>query len=389
MEWSDFYVTLISSESSQYYPANNSCHFENHLSKAINLPDNIFEVGLVSLSYTHPELVVRQQDTGVKEKITQEKNTFFKGEAQTLTIYEYSGAEIAVRKPQNRQMDYLQVLIENEVKGPKSSLQITELVISETESKSVLTWIDTEKERNLEISNEFARAFGFEILFFRPGRYTSSNYRDQLYYDSLPYQFRFSFNLSYWAKTPLVLNEPDLYTPASFVTRLADAFRSRKYKVGFILSKAKDTLTVRIYQPNLRFQLSNKINEILGIDRSFLFENEKTQLFLPKTFTNAKPEEVVPNNIVTWKPSNAIYVYSDIVNEQFIGSKALSVLRIIHGQGDPNSSVEHNFQSVFYFTPSRTHVRSISLSLRLEDGTYLNPTDNPTIAVLHFKKKWV
>jgi hypothetical protein len=388
MEYSDIYVTLDSSSSPTYYPSNTSSNFTVQLAMPISLPPNVFEVGLSSIRFTQPPSTVAHTPTTTRE-ISKIKKTFFSNVPQNATIYEYAEADIAVRKPQNKEVDYLQLAIENEFKGSQASLLITEQVISEIDSKSTLTWADPEKKRTLELPYEIARTFGFINTRFQPGRHISETFRDKMFYQSLPADKRFVFKVSYWTKSALLISEPLSYSMESFISNLAESFRAAKHKIGFLKSKDNTTLTIKNFNTNTRFQLPNVVSKILGIDENFVFQQEKTVLILPTSLISASPESIEPITVVNWADSNEIYIHSDIIESQRIGSSVLPVMRIIEPLNMPNTRALVEFKTVHYLPPSRLDMHNIQLSLKTKFGSAIPATDYPTIAVLHFRNRWV
>jgi len=269
----DFYVTVSSSDSPLFFPSNEACDFKTQLSKPINLPAGAYEVGLHSLS-----IFLAPVPEVVKEPIIESLKSFFKGERAYANVYTRRQTHIHMNK--SADLDELQILVEARFKEVKTKLLITKLIVSETETKSVITWEDPQHNRYLEIPEELARSYGFTIRVFAPGRYESEQMRDPVYYSSIDPGVSLVFRCFFFEISQVEFSEPKAYSLEELIHTLSDAFSAAKLAVGFIQSKTKGAVNVRIQDENLSFILSPNLCELFGIERNDTFRGSKTPVFI-------------------------------------------------------------------------------------------------------------
>jgi len=216
--------------------------------------------------------------------------------------------------------------------------------------------------------------------------------RDFSYYASVDTGEVFNFRIFEWETTRIEFSEPESYSVESLIHKLSDTFVSTKFQVGFIQSKNKLTLTVRIHQPNISFILSPNLCKLFGIEENYTFRGNKTQMFLPERLLKLEDDE--EDNIVppakVWNPKNQIFVHTNIIEPQLIGSKSLPVVRIFEAsEKSINTLVFFESNPVLYLLPNCEQLSVIHIKVTNEDQISLPDTQTPTTATLHFRRKLI
>jgi len=385
----DFYVSLHSDESHKVYPNNRSSVFENRLSREIFVPIDVYEVGLVELQFKQPEPPEPLESEAEQiQAVTINQPVFFPTQSETITLYSTSTSEITIVKPQGN-LDFFQTFANEKFKELKFNLQIQEEIPEEGKSLSILKWEPVENS-TLVIPDQIAAVLGFETSNFSAGEHKSTLNRNNSAFDELPDADILTFSSVVWIQTPVVISEPEKFNTESLILTVAAAVKAKKFKIGFIISKDSDILSIKIHQSDVRLQFSPTINKIFGLKDDHIFNQRVTDLLLPKFLVDLRTKNIIapktkPSHVI-WEDRKQIYVQTNIVEEQRIGEKSLSVLRIVQ-MSESNSLLSVNFSPVIYLPLNTSYIRSIRVWLSDAKNQVVKETNYPTSVILHFRKR--
>ena len=123
-----------------------------------------------------------------------------------------------------------------------------------------------------------------------------------------------------------------------------------------------------------RIKLRNDLARVLGFDHDTLIRGT----------TQVGAYLATPSGGFT-----AMYVYTDIIQEQFVGDYNATLLRTIPIQGrkhgDPiNSNI---FNTIYYMPVSKRLINTIEIKLADDGGAPVVFTEGKVIVVLHFRRK--
>jgi len=358
----DFFVTLYSSDSVEYFPRNSSSDFTVQLPRTLSLHYGLYEVGLQSLSFFH------YQEKKVNEppvKDLKRIKTFFEGQRPYATVYKRLVGEVFVQKPVDQNIGYLQALISSIFRDSSVDAVFTELIVGSL-SRSVLHWTD-KKGRKLVIPDDVAEVFGFTTKEFLPGTHESEAYRDIEFYNAIPDNTPFRFQIVEVVQHETVeFKEPSEYSLESLCHMIADSFLSAKYQIGFLLNKEKNGITVRINQDKTSFIFSKIVGELFGLREDFEFVDKNTQFLVSEKLRNleADKDEDLPVP-VEWKDFSQVLVHTDLIDYQIIGSKQQPVIKIFPlDEKGINKRVHYQEMPVIYVQTSGEDVSTIRVQLK-------------------------
>ena len=86
-------------------------------------------------------------------------------------------------------------------------------------------------------------------------------------------------------------------------------------------------------------------------------------------------------------PINSLYIYSDIVEHQFVGDEVAPLLRVVAVTGSNNYGeiVNRIFTSPHYIPVSRNYIETIRLDIRDDTGEKIQFSPGKVLIKLHFK----
>jgi len=287
MELDSFHVYSQSNDCGTLYPENSSTNFCSDLSIPITLPECLYEVGLVEITYrlekTLPEEAV---STTVAKNSSVNTKKFFITPTESFTVFTANTVSLSVTKPAGDNLSILTSLIASEFQKQGYSLEITEL-FGETQEQAttILRWADTTNNRTLVLPAELSTFLGFSSTSFQPGVHKSQNPRKSEY-DAFQDGKVFLFSMYYWEKKAGTVNEPEKYNTESLFLSLAAGLRQSKAKIGILHIIANHIAQVRIYEEGVQLKFSANLNKLLGLPDNFIFSLPKTTLHLPKKLVN-------------------------------------------------------------------------------------------------------
>ena len=83
---------------------------------------------------------------------------------------------------------------------------------------------------------------------------------------------------------------------------------------------------------------------------------------------------------------NGIYVYSDIVEHQFVGDNMAPLLRVIQADRQSGKNIYHIYEKPYYLPVTRQRIDTIEISLRIDFGETLIFESRRVLVKLHFKR---
>lgn len=382
----DFYVSLFSDNSFEYFPNNNSSLFQNKLFTPITFSDGLFEIGLCQITYHEPS--VKPITPTPPSPVSPKKfDLFFPNTGDNVvTVYTYSEAEFHIKKISSGDMSAFNVHMNNIFIEFKVPARFTEIYDGQDEPTMKLYWNDA--TRTFRIQQDIADALGFDQLDFTMGEYKAKRRRNPQPYLDLPNDHTFVFICWKWIPTTVNVVEPSKYEFEYLLHAIIDALDSHDHEIGLIQSKSGDILFVKLKDPRKQIKFSKKINSILGVDENYIFSQLSTTLYLPKeTIAIGQPDDIIVPDQNPITNRNQIYVICNVIENQFVGSTSLPVLRILQRTNQTNVEISNIFTPVFYMTLKDSHVSYIQLSLINEKFELLEKTSFPTTAILHVRKK--
>jgi hypothetical protein len=124
-------------------------------------------------------------------------------------------------------------------------------------------------------------------------------------------------------------------------------------------------------------KISQKLSYILGFDgkTEFVIETSNKQTYYATTTPNRKGG------------CEHMFIYSDIVQPQVVGSNLVPLLRMINLKGEENETITTIFPRPYYLPLARNVFDIISVVLCNEFGEELHMHKGQVTIVLHFKKR--
>lgn len=157
------------------------------------------------------------------------------------------------------------------------------------------------------------------------------------------------------------------------------------YNIGMVMRKRARQIQYSGFN-SIRMALSKKVNDFLGIPETFVFSGSGSiaisdDIIFPDKRTPIEP--VKP--IIPW---SKILVMCDVIQDQVVAGKSQKLLAILE-RGESEELQRHHYESeaLVYKAVSRPLLSQITISLKTDHNTFLDLCDQPTICVLHFRKK--
>jgi len=85
--------------------------------------------------------------------------------------------------------------------------------------------------------------------------------------------------------------------------------------------------------------------------------------------------------------TDALYVYSNIVENQIVGNTRVPLLRIVHVHGHHGDVIEKTFHSPHYIPVLCKEIDNIEVEIKSDSGHLIPFEYGKTVAKLHFRKK--
>jgi hypothetical protein len=386
----NFYITVSSGASKNYYPENTSSSFKNHLSLPVKQG---YEVGLSQLFYfdnfepsmphprphTPPPLEVKSFfDASTKNatvKISQEKHIwkldFFKQTNQHVTSF---------ISQVNEKLIYY--------KTTKFSIVIDMRLVNGIVTP-VLEFKDESKKLLIRLSPMLVKVFGLSQEVFEAGEYYSTGSLVSVdlveAYQTLSIETPTEINLYKKLSFDIVLNEPSLYNIDNFTDTVILGLQKEGLSINFY----------RVYDNNMKLEMENiksisfseRVNRILGLNDDYIFSEAETEFIVPNELVsgmeNSIPELPEPEEKVE---QNLILVLSNIAKPQRFMGQMCEIIKIINRKQVVNNYVEVVLNPVAYTSLKEEDLSHIQIQLVNADFKPLSNNTSYTTAVLHFRR---
>ena len=113
---------------------------------------------------------------------------------------------------------------------------------------------------------------------------------------------------------------------------------------------------------------------------------KKTEILLPKPPMTDKTNTVTATYPLDMSGGvNGIYVYTDIVEHQFVGDKMAQLLRVLPVDWISDQHIYHINEKPYYIPVTRQRIDHIEISLRTDFGEPLVFESSKVMVKLHFK----
>ena len=395
-----FFATLYSSDSKEYFPANNTSDFRNRLQLPIN-NDGDLEVGLVELHYSdnfEPESPVKPavapKPVPVPIVPKQGEKKFFNNPKDGIINTMMFVEEVFRFKKDSINMP-LKVFISkltqhfDGLTNRKFKLAFGADITPAKEDISDIRF-ETSDDLTLELSTELAQVLGYDTTRFQAGTFKSSRPMDLTKFLKFSVDQLFVIRIWKYIRDTVIVAEPTSYDWEDLASDIVVAMEAKFFDIGFIVSTEDDIKKARIYieTPNLEFQFSKRLNRLLGKPESHWFRTEEDEFIIPPDQIPVAPPPVPekPEPVIAKK--NLLLVHSNLVYPQYFGNCMLPLLRTVSRPKSINSETILQFDSVHYLPLKDTHVPSIHLQLTDEHLKLLPFMDKPTTALLHFRARY-
>jgi hypothetical protein len=273
MDWNDHHVTLFANNSLSYWPSITSSDVINHLSRPLDTPPSLYEVGLVGMSMRDEAHEVIDSTAYTANQNSNNKPSFFKVNLR-LTVLKYETLQLTIPKNSAVKLHIALSLMNKIFRERRLQLEIQEIFITEADINTRIIWSDLIKQKTLDLPTELAAMLGFDRYDFAPGTYIS-----EYNYDKLPDKHNFEFEFVNWQKYAVKFPEPPSFTIDSFGITLANSFCQNGFKIGLIQSKTISYIPIKIFDFELRVSFSPFGNKLLGIGEGYIFQTFKYNLF--------------------------------------------------------------------------------------------------------------
>ena len=122
------------------------------------------------------------------------------------------------------------------------------------------------------------------------------------------------------------------------------------------------------------FKESEELNRILGFD-------------LPERyFTLPIPSQSIAIVPLLVEKTPSLYIYSDIVEDVYVGDSKVPLLRTVPIQGVRGQNVTITFHKPFYKPLAKVYINSILIEVKDDTGKEISFTSGKVICTLHFRK---
>lgn len=232
---------------------------------------------------------------------------------------------------------------------------------------------------------------GFSGNDFDEGTYTSDLPLNLEEFEKLPATTVFRIEKRKWVINKIILEQ--LYDPTldDICISISAGCAKKGFTVQAVVDEEENTLTINTFEDNIYVTLSSFLNQYLKIPWRTEFKNSTT-VTVPRNVIN--PYEPFARTYLKSTESlrilspNKIFVVSTLCTQHFYESKQLPYLQVFNRtEGRQEITFEANPPIYIQVSPFETSTINIKL---LDDNLNLLPIrDEPTVCLLHFKKKWL
>jgi hypothetical protein len=362
---SSFFITLKSDMSLDYFPANKSNCFTNHLCRPIECDYTKCEVGLVEVFLTPTKNASVFSSQSAKED--------FQISVQTGKI---DFVQIPISKsPTPKIQEWIthinKTLEDNNMKKIIFSFQI----LDSSEVIKVKIVNNYTEYQLVTINMTAARALGFTQTDFGHGEFISNLVPSESLYIQLPQKG--AMLIKFFAEPTItnvsLKNVDSVVEYFDLISAINVGFEDAKIPTEMSASGDEVHIEVKSGEPQ-RIQMSPKLNKVFGFAPDHVFKVVKEFSF--------------ENKIKLEEDGDKYIFLSNIVKPQYLGGTMMNVLRIFpKNTADSSSEIHIKFENVIYLPMSPTPIDNISFHISDEKREFMLLSDKPLTTTLHVRRR--
>lgn len=357
---SSFYVTLPSNGSKQYYADNTASVFRNQLTQPLQL-EGRWEVALVEMQYPLSwNFMANKNKLGVffVHKIDIGNRKFYKRNASFKLN---TGVLVSIVK--RRDLIYDNYTLDYVTNGKRDLHQNQEVSISEEASKISLAMCPMmDEEYVLQVfapEDSHYKSMTYVEVEFEQNQIASSDYVASVVHAQLKQAILQNINLS----NPKFLELYQIFdvfldTVFDHNNRLSEYYSRYKTLCGLV-----------------GFKSSRELLHVMG------FKSPKNDVELIQ-FPNETSKKGPPLKFKT----PALYVYTDIITDDYVGDVKIPLLRAVGIEGDRGEFANKEFIHPHYKALKTGYINSIRIEVKDDTGEDIDFAVGKVICTLHFRR---
>lgn len=381
-----FVVVLHSRKSMQQCPSNTSSNFTNILPKNLHLDG--YDVALVQLSY-HDNLRMIKPYTPITKSGQGYFDTYYNVDNK-VSVFSLKGNKMNVTKSYEMFGDFVTGLNQSFQAASISATVVAEYAYGGIAKSITLTYSNSDGYE-LHIGSRLAKIFGLAKSSFQPGSYESDLELEPSDFVRLPLTEEFEISLQKWITETVELEQLQDPTLEDIGWAIVAALKTINHTIQFFVDQDNNTLTINTRDSNKFLKFSTRLEERLGLP--------KDQRVGGKVVVNVTPEQIDP-----FKPYSRDYLMStdetgffssqkmlvlcSLLDSNYYEQETLPVLALAsRKEGDQEFSFVPQYP--IYLPVGVNDTTNINIQLVGDDLKPIPETELATVAVLHFKKRWV
>ena len=376
----NFNLTLFSDVDSDKF-TNTSTSFTNSLPFPLDLSEGRLEVGLAEIKFQSDAPPAPPSLTATP--VTVKKSVMPIG-PQDITVWEQVESIIRCTYPGRHTLSGFIGSINTEIaKEGKLDLKFQEKVISDSKSQFTVTFKRDIKSW-IQITQEFAELIGLKSLRIEEGTTTGEPVDDSIY-DKLGKPDSTEFKICHFIQTVVKTAATTGVGFDTFLDVWENAISTLKFaSIGFSHSYSGDfvILEVLMYTEGEKMKLSPIMNELINQARDYIFDHTVVLTF-PKSNFIPTPTPPTPKPIFV-DPNKFTYVLCDFIEPQIAGSALIPALAVLP-RASTKTLVEKTFDPVYYVTPLRQVVSSVTVRIVNRNLVTLKPDEEISSCTLRFR----
>jgi len=362
-----FFVTLVSNPipNSGF---NTSSSFTNCLCSPIPLGSETFEVGLSEIWFTDTFSIPDTPSTPPVPTPSSPPKTFFGHEANDdrITVNTQLFSLFSVTRDQATHVSSFITHINNQLRSKNAPIVIHNYSTGQVQRYFTILDFTGEGERYLELSPKAAKILGFTKRYFQKGRHTSEETQSEVEFQTLKASEDLTFSVHHSEKKSIPIEDPTAYDFNSLIVSISESFENNNIAVRLVPTKNNESLHVFIDDSIVQFQLPSQINKLLKLERGYTFTQPRTDVYLPTDLPHFK----IATPIESPQPigrRNQLYIITNIIEEQSLGSDSLPLLRVISRPLAQNTERHIQFSPVYFLPLKCTELCYIKIQIVDED----------------------
>merc|ERR1712062_220097 len=154
-----------------------------------------------------------------------------------------------------------------------------------------------------------------------------------------------------------------------------------QHETGVLFTYDETFHAIKRNIPEYKVQVSRNLGLLLG------YGNQDTSY---SDWINVEPG-MCPSSMDRFRGIHSVYLYSDIIKYQYVGSVMSPLLRIIplkpYKGGERPEADNHHFPNPIYFPVSRKHIEHIEINLLDVTGKRMSFLGGTSTITLHFRRR--